>query len=170
MAICPIANTSFKVRTRLWSICVRYRNPPANSFRQLIHVILILCSGIGEFIDTALAKGAAVGLLAGTCSIPEEQIMTAALFALGEERTQQLHTFTCNPQQSSRGKDDMLQASDESLTLEQSMAAARARVLPLASTVTSSRVVLCWSLVWDHFGGHVLLLQPVTAHACMLSC
>ena len=91
---------------------------------------LHLPSGIGEFIDTALAKGAAVGLLAGTCSIPEEQIMTAALFALGEERTHQLHTFTCNPQQSSRANSDVQQGSDESLTMEQSMAAARARVRP----------------------------------------
>ena len=85
-------------------------------------------AGIAEFIDTALAKGAAVGLLAGTCSIPEEQIMTAALFALGEERTQQLHTFTCTPQQSGQGTDQAQRDSYEGLSLEQSMAAARARV------------------------------------------
>ncbi|KAL3149056.1 hypothetical protein ABBQ32_001901 [Trebouxia sp. C0010 RCD-2024] len=90
---------------------------------------LPLRPGIAEFIDAALVQGAAIGLLAGTCSIPEEQIMTAALFALGEERTQQLHTFTCSPQQPSQeGEDDVQHDSYQGLSLEQSMAAARARM------------------------------------------
>ena len=80
-------------------------------------------------IDTALDKGAAIGLLAGTCSIPEEHILTAALFALGEHRTQQLHTFTCSPRHNSTDGDELPQGSYEGLTLEQSVAAARARVL-----------------------------------------
>lgn len=87
-------------------------------------------AGITEFIDTALDKGAAIGLLAGTCSIPEEQILTAALFALGEERTQQLHTFVCSPRPSSLDDNESPRDSYEGLTLEQSMAAARARVAP----------------------------------------
>ncbi len=56
--------------------------------------------------------------------------MTAALFALGEERTQRLHTFVCNPQQQSQdeqGKQD----SFDGLSLEQGMAAATARVSSL---------------------------------------
>lgn len=89
---------------------------------------LPLRPGIAEFIDAALAHGAAIGLLAGTCSIPEEQIMTAALFALGEERTQQLHTFTCTPQQSSQDGEEVQHDSYQGLSLEQSMAAARARM------------------------------------------
>ena len=56
--------------------------------------------------------------MGGTCSIPEEQILTAALFALGEERSQRVHTFVCNPQQSSQ--DDSGQGdSFEGLSLEQ---------------------------------------------------
>lgn len=86
-------------------------------------------SGITELIDTALDKGAAIGLLAGTCSIPEEHILTAALFALGEHRTQQLHTFTCSPRHNSTDGDELPQGSYEGLTLEQSVAAARARVV-----------------------------------------
>ena len=98
--------------------------------------------GITEFIDTALEKGAAIGLLAGTCSIPEEQIMTAALFALGEERTQQLHTFTCSPQQSSQDG-EVQHDSYEGLSLEQSMAAARARVMLNPGFRHTSRVCVC---------------------------
>ena len=87
------------------------------------------CSGAGiaEFIDTALENDAAIGLVGGTCSVAEEQIMTAALFALGEERTQRLHTFVCDPQQQSQDSDKQ-QESFDGLTLEQGMAAARARV------------------------------------------
>lgn len=75
--------------------------------------------------------------------------MTAALFALGEERTQQLHTFTCSPQQAGQeGGEDVQHDSYQGLSLEQSMAAARARVMlvnngPLgthhASTLCSKR-------------------------------
>ena len=106
--------------------------------------------GITEFIDTALEKGAAIGLLAGTCSIPEEQILTAALFALGEDRTQQLHTFTCSPRQSSTDDDDLPQDSYEGLTLEQSVAAARARVMlnPSAHCIcTVSAVCFPWVML-----------------------
>jgi len=83
--------------------------------------------GIADFIDTALEKDTAVGLVAGTCSIPEEQIMTAALFALGEERSEKLHTFVCNPQKESQDSEGQ-QDSFDGLSLEQGMAAARARV------------------------------------------
>lgn len=89
-------------------------------------VVTLCCAGITEFIDTALDAGAAVGIVAGTCSIPEEQILTAALFALGEKRSAKLHTFVCSPQQQQQA--DGQQNSFEGLTLEQSMAAARARV------------------------------------------
>ncbi len=53
--------------------------------------------------------------------------MTAALFALGEERSQKLHTFVCNPQQESQDSEGK-QESFDGLSLEQGMAAARARV------------------------------------------
>ena len=78
-------------------------------------------------MDTALAAGASVGLVAGTCSIPEEQILTAALFALGEERSNRLHTFTCSltrPEEQDAAQQDNFAG----LSMEQSMAAARARV------------------------------------------
>ena len=85
-------------------------------------------AGIADFIDTALDKGAAVGIVAGTCSIPEEQILTAALFALGQERSEQVHTFVCSPQQQQQQQDAAQQDSFAGLSLEQGMAAARARV------------------------------------------
>ncbi|DBB09328.1 TPA: hypothetical protein ACH3X3_007907 [Trebouxia sp. C0006] len=88
---------------------------------------LPLRPGIADFIDTALEKDTAVGLVAGTCSIPEEQIMTAALFALGEERSEKLHTFVCNPQKESQDSEGQ-QDSFDGLSLEQGMAAARARM------------------------------------------
>ena len=99
---------------------------------QLSHILLnLLCLlsfvGIADFIDTALEKDTAVGLVAGTCSIPEEQIMTAALFAVGEERSEKLHTFVCNPQKESQDSEGQ-QDSFDGLSLEQGMAAARARV------------------------------------------
>ena len=99
---------------------------------MLEHFVAVLCcAGISEFIDTALDAGAAVGIVAGTCSIPEEQILTAALFALGEKRSEKLHTFVCSPQQQQQA--DGQQNSFDGLTLEQSMAAARARVCPLCN-------------------------------------
>lgn len=101
--------------------------------RLALYHICNATAGITEFIDTALDKGAAIGLLAGTCSIPEEQILTAALFALGDERTQQLHTFVCSPRPSSSDGSEPAQDTYEGLTLEQSMAAARARVAPLSA-------------------------------------
>ncbi len=91
------------------------------------HLCLLFLVGIADFIDTALEKDTAVGLVAGTCSIPEEQIMTAALFALGEERSDKLHTFVCNPQKESQDSEGQ-QDSFDGLSLEQGMAAARARV------------------------------------------
>lgn len=69
-----------------------------------------------------------MGIVAGTCSIPEEQILTAALFALGQERSEQVHTFVCSPQQQQQQQDAAQQDSFAGLTLEQGMAAARARV------------------------------------------
>ena len=92
-----------------------------------IHLCFLSFVGIADFIDTALEKDTAVGLVAGTCSIPEEQIMTAAMFALGEERSEKLHTFVCNPQQESQDSEGQ-QESFDGLSLEQGMAAARARV------------------------------------------
>lgn len=82
--------------------------------------------------------------MAGTCSIPEEQILTAALFALGEERTQRLHTFVCNPQQQNEQSEGQ-QATFEGLSLEQGMAAARARVSAciLEHTYPVSTCVTC---------------------------
>lgn len=71
--------------------------------------------------------------------------MTAALFALGEERTQQLHTFTCTPQQSSQDGEEVQHDSYQGLSLEQSMAAARARVMSFVSL-------------------HSFLLGPTLAH------
>lgn len=53
--------------------------------------------------------------------------MTAALFALGEERSERLHTFVCNPQKESQDSEGQ-QDSFDGLSLEQGMAAARARV------------------------------------------
>ena len=53
--------------------------------------------------------------------------MTAALFALGEERSEKLHTFVCNPQKESQDSEGQ-QDSFDGLSLEQGMAAARARV------------------------------------------
>lgn len=81
-----------------------------------------------EFIDTALSAGASVGIVGGTCSIPEEQILTAALFALGQERSDKVHTFVCSPEQQQQQQEDGQQDLFAGLTLEQSMAAARARV------------------------------------------
>lgn len=70
--------------------------------------------------------------------------MTAALFALGEERTQQLHTFTCSPQQPSQeGEDDVQHDSYQGLSLEQSMAAARARVMPRDQWAPIMQATLC---------------------------
>lgn len=109
-------------------------------------------AGIADFIDAALDKDAAIGLVAGTCSIAEEQIMTAALFALGEERSQKLHTFVCNPQQQSQEGEGQPEPF-EGLSIEQSMAAARARVS--CSHVCNSRLDLCLSAL------HVKTLHSV---------
>lgn len=59
--------------------------------------------------------------------------MTAALFALGEERTQQLHTFTCKPHQGEQTQDGGQPGSYQGLSIEQSMAAARARVRAMST-------------------------------------
>ena len=123
-----------------------------------IHLGLLSFAGIADFIDTALKKDTAVGLVAGTCSIPEEQIMTAALFALGEERSQKLHTFVCNPQQESQDSEGQ-QGSFDGLSLEQGMAAARARVRSTCA---------CYCC----FGPHALLLRTTNLlfPCCFCSC
>jgi len=47
---------------------------------------LMLPAGVANIIDAALEAGAAVALLGATCSVPEEQAMSAAAFALGARR------------------------------------------------------------------------------------
>ena len=93
-------------------------------------------------MDIALEKGVAVGIIGGTCSIPEEQILTAALFALGEERSQQVHTFVCNSQQQNDGSSDQPDPF-QGLSIEQSMAAARARVSHLVAFMSVSVRISC---------------------------
>ena len=108
--------------------CIGAQIPCTLSSRSKTAASSLCCyAGIADFIDTAFEKGVAVGIIGGTCSIPEEQILTAALFALGEERSKRVHTFVCNPQQQSQDSSDSAD-SFEGLSLEQSMAAARARV------------------------------------------
>ena len=92
-------------------------------------------------MDIALEKGVAVGIIGGTCSIPEEQILTAALFALGEDRSKQVHTFVCNSQQQSEDSSDQPDPF-QGLSIEQSMAAARARVSHVDALMSAS-VELC---------------------------
>lgn len=159
--VCNACMTLLCGKCRAGSICLRVWRQFSNHLFALCHSITICnaASGITEFIDIALDKGAAIGLLAGTCSIPEEQILTAALFALGEDRTQQLHTFTCSLRQNSTDHDSLPQDSYEGLTLEQSIAAARARVNAHASTLCTSIVcAMCsaWLTQASQCVGHVI--------------
>jgi len=51
-----------------------------------------LCpAGVANIIDAALEAGASVALLGATCSVPEEQAMSAAAFALGARRRASVH-------------------------------------------------------------------------------
>ncbi|KAK9853875.1 hypothetical protein WJX84_010565 [Apatococcus fuscideae] len=55
-----------------------------------------LRTGVEKLLDQALADGAAVAVLSGTASAPEEHISEAAVAQLGEHRTLRLHAFTCS--------------------------------------------------------------------------
>ena len=56
------------------------------SHLSILQLYVAVPQGVANIIDAALQAGAAVALLGATCSVPEEEAMSAAAFALGARR------------------------------------------------------------------------------------
>ena len=82
-------------------------------------------AGAEQVLREALAAGARVGIIAGTCSTAEEGVVQAALTAMGDDLGSQVQVFT-RSDESAAGAGQ--QGEPAAPSFEQSMAAATAQV------------------------------------------
>ena len=86
--------------------------------------------GAAEFLREALEAGAKVGLIAGTCSTPEERIADAALAALGPGMAERLNVYVLGERMEASETDTS--APGQELSLERQFAQAQAKVTVLS--------------------------------------
>ncbi|KAK9901645.1 hypothetical protein WJX75_006354 [Coccomyxa subellipsoidea] len=85
-----------------------------------------LRKGAAELVREALEAGAKVGIIAGTCSTPEERIADAALAALGPGMAERLNVYVLG--ESMVADEDKTSAPGQELSLERQFANAQAKV------------------------------------------
>ena len=84
-------------------------------------------------VREALEAGAKVGIIAGTCSTPEERIADAALAALGPGMAERLNVYVLG--ESMVADEDKTSAPGQELSLERQFANAQAKVTTHCSQI-----------------------------------
>lgn len=93
-------------------------------------------AGAERLLQDAVEAGTPVGLIAGTCSVPDEAVVSGALKAMGDDLAPRMHVFTNaldNAGESAEAGTGQKRGDGDGATsagsFEHSMAAARAQVL-----------------------------------------
>lgn len=108
-----------------------------------------MAAGAERLLQDAVEAGTPVGLIAGTCSVPDEAVVSGALKALGDELAPRVHVFTNaldNAGDSAEAGTGSKRGDGDGTTsagsFEHSMAAARAQVLAFSRALRCAVCIL----------------------------